>query len=129
MSNLNQYGPFQNDEMREDVAAYRNPAPQAPVNHEAFRSEIVDYFTRRQARLKIVKTTTTPRGQIIDWIPIESQVPKGLIATPPPLSDHRDESSQEHKELAAVAELEHGDCERGPSGTVPILRKKLDALG
>jgi hypothetical protein len=87
MSNLYQYGPFQNDEIREDVAAYRNPAPQAPVDHEAFRSEIVDYFTRRQARLKIVKTTTTPRGQTIDWIPIESQTPKGLLATPPPLSD------------------------------------------
>jgi surface antigen len=46
--------------------------------------ELVDWLKARQASLKIVKTTTTPSGQTIDWVPIESQQPSGKIATAPP---------------------------------------------
>jgi hypothetical protein len=45
---------------------------------------LVDWLKGRQASLKIVKTTTTPSGQTIDWVPIESQNPSGKIATAPP---------------------------------------------
>jgi hypothetical protein len=31
--------------------------------------------------MKVVKTTRTPAGQIIDWVPIESQVAK--VRSPP----------------------------------------------
>jgi hypothetical protein len=129
MSDTYKYGPFHNDEPKDNVATYRNPAPPVPVDHAAFRAEIVDYFSRRHARLRVVTTTRTRRGQIIDWIPIESQHPKGLIATPPPRHVPTDVGMPERQEHLAVAELEHGRCERGPSGTVPVLRKKLDALG
>jgi hypothetical protein len=129
MSDAYKYGPFRNDECKENVAAYQNPAPPVPVEHEAYRAEITDYFTRRHARLQIVKTTRTPRGQVIDWIPIESQHPKGVIATPPPRHVAADAGTPEQQEVSAVAELERDKCERGPSGTVPIMRKKLDALG
>jgi hypothetical protein len=45
---------------------------------------LVDWLKGRQASLQIVKTTTTPSGQTIDWVPIESQNPSGKIATAPP---------------------------------------------
>src|SRR5438105_5556188 len=129
MSDSYRYGPFDNDESKENVAAYPNPAPRPRVDHEAFRAEITEYFTRRRARLRIVKTTQTPRGQLIDWIPIESQHPQGIVATPPPRPVPTEGGRSEGKEFHAVPELEHHKCQRGPSGTVPILRKKLDALG
>jgi hypothetical protein len=43
--------------------------------------ELVNWLKVRQASLKIVKTTATPSGQTIDWVPIESQHPSGKIAT------------------------------------------------
>ena len=45
--------------------------------------EILKWFEERRGRLKVIKTTRTPSGQMIDWIPIESQSPT-KIATPPP---------------------------------------------
>src|SRR5207253_11328720 len=84
MSDSYRYGPFDNDESKENVAAYPNPAPRPRVDHDAFRAEITEYFTRRRARLRIVKTTPTARGQLIDWIPIESQHPNGIVASAAP---------------------------------------------
>lgn len=122
------HGPFYSDERDENVAAYANPSTPAPVDHASLRDEIVDYFTRRHARLRIAKTTRTPRGQLLDWIPVESQHPHGAIATPPPEDHPLQRNAGEREELVAVAELEQ-TAERGPDGTVPVLRKKLDALG
>src|SRR6266853_1604774 len=127
MSDAYKYGPFHNDESTENVAAYQNPAPPAPIEHEAYRAEITDYFRRRHARLQIVKTTRTPHGQIIDWIPIESQHPKGVIASPPPNRETVNSQLEHQPERFPKPELE--DCERGPSGTVPVVRKNLKALG
>jgi hypothetical protein len=45
---------------------------------------LADWLNGRQASLKIVKTTITPSGQTIDWVPIETQHPLGKIATAPP---------------------------------------------
>lgn len=129
MSSGHRYGPFHSDEPQSNVPAYRNPARREPVDHEAFRAEIVDYFTWRRERLKIVKTTRTARGQLLDWIPIESQHPKGRIASPPPAHTVLESAVAERREEPAVAELEHEQAERGPAGTVPIMRKKLEALG
>ena len=47
--------------------------------------ELAKCLETRQHALKIVKTTTTPSGQTIDWVPIESQHPDGEVATPPPV--------------------------------------------
>ncbi|POR35190.1 Uncharacterized protein TPAR_04591 [Tolypocladium paradoxum] len=57
-------------------------------------------------KLKVVKTTTTPDGQVIDWVVPESQ---GTIASPPP-------APAQPPIEALVAEMS------GPEGTVPILR-------
>jgi hypothetical protein len=89
----------------------------------------VEYFTRRIERLNIVKTTRTARGQLLDWIPVESQVSDGVIATPPLVVTLPQGSATDRLEHSAIAELEHHNDEHGPVGTVPILRKKLDALG
>src|SRR5437764_365706 len=50
----------------------------------AEQRELVQYFEQRAARLPVRETTETPSGQILDWIDIRSQQPRGDIATPPP---------------------------------------------
>jgi hypothetical protein len=125
-------GPFRNDEEKEDVKSYPRKKIRRPINHSLFQREIVDYFEHRLQRQRIVKTTTTPRGQTIDWIPMESQHPKGEIASPPPanfLPPWQKEPHPDRPELIVVGELEREGVERGPKGTVPILRKKLQGLG
>jgi len=77
------YGPFRNDDSASNVAPNRRPARGLSLDHHQSRREIVEHFTRRQQRLRVVKTTATPRGQLLDWIPVESQRPDGLIASPP----------------------------------------------
>jgi hypothetical protein len=86
--------------------------------------EIAQWFQARQQRLKPVRTTRTPSGQTLDWIPIESQVPGGKIATPPPPYT----IAFDEKVRAIRFELDDPDVERGPAGTVPVLRKNLGAL-
>ncbi|MCJ1376907.1 hypothetical protein MMC20_008152 [Loxospora ochrophaea] len=86
-----------------------------------FEKEIRSHFEQRRKNLQIVKTTKTPSGQTVDWIPIESQ---GTIATPPPLPA----VSSDKTTIPAVAELNLEGAEKGPEGTVPILQKNLDAI-
>jgi hypothetical protein len=97
----------------------RQPAP-PPLN-----PEIARYFQARQARLKPVHTTQTESGQTLDWVPIESQLPAGAkIATPPgPRS-----IAPDPKTATIEFELLNPKTDRGPSGTIPILRKNLAAL-
>jgi hypothetical protein len=125
-----QYGPFNNEDPESNVPAYKPvDRPRPSVDHEVIRAEMVAYFTARHQRLRVEKTTHTPRGQILDWIPIESQHPRGDIASPPPRSELKIPEMHREPERAASSELERADCERGPAGTVPVLRKKLEALG
>lgn len=71
--------------------------------------------------MKIVATTKTPMGQTVDWIPRESQ---GNVASPPPALQIKPGDNV----TSATAELHMEGAERGPEGTVPILRKNLDNL-
>jgi Neprosin len=87
--------------------------------------EIASYFEARHKRLSIVKTTRTPSGQIIDWVPLKSQVSDGKIASPPRLPKSR-EKTPDPRWLPARFELENTTVDRGPPGTVPILRRKFD---
>jgi hypothetical protein len=65
--------------------------------------------------LPVVATTTTATGQILDWVPIESQ---GKIPRPPPLSLlKRTPNAQDAAVVQAIKPLVSG-----PAGTVPILR-------
>jgi hypothetical protein len=128
----NHFGPFGNDEKREDRGLQLRGIKRPAIDYGANRRELTEYFETRVKRMNIVKTTTTPRGQIIDWIPIESQHPKGEIASPPPMLQRSSEAARregERHDPLSLAELEAEGVERGPRDTVPVLRKKLDSLG
>jgi Neprosin len=106
-----------------------NPGPDGKIPPSGpalppLNPQIAQWFQARQSRLKPVKTTQTPSGQILDWIPIESQVPNGRIATPPaPYSIPSDD-----KVRPVSTELDDPKVERGPAGTIPVPRKNLGAL-
>jgi Neprosin len=115
------------DEKRENVKWSRNPAVSKltrPRSSKALR----DYFQGRQKKLEVAATTTTPSGQIIDWVPIQSQL-RGAekIADPPPPPEYAARSRGRAGKPVRF-ELEYPDVRRGPKGTVPILRKRLDRL-
>lgn len=113
---------------------------------EHHHPDLVEWLKKRQASLKIVKTTTTPSGQTIDWVPIESQVPSGKIATAPPAElargghgareheghgyeghGHHGHGHGAHERVAKTVstELDDPSIECGPPGTVPILRPDI----
>ncbi len=99
-------------------------------NQNQLNPELVNWLKGRQASLKIVKTTATPSGQTIDWVPIESQHPSGKIATAPPAELAR-VVAPEHRAKASSFKLDRLDdprIERGPAGTVPILRPDIARL-
>ena len=125
------FGPFHNDDEAGENRPFAHRKIKRPrIDYERNRRELCEYFEGRLARMEIVKTTSTPRGQTIDWIPIKSQQPQGRIATPPPkLVRPTRNRDHKRKERIAIPELEIKGVERGPSGTVPVLRKKLEALG
>ncbi len=91
--------------------------------------ELETWLEARQKALTITKTTTTPKGTTLDWVPIESQVPGGKIASPPPAvaAMRLLEQSRERLALASL-ELDDANVERGPAGTVPIVRPNLAVL-
>ena len=89
--------------------------------------ELVEWLNERQASLNIVKTTTTRSGKVLDWVPLESQVDEGRIATAPPALTVA-ASAVEHRAQRVRFETDEGTEERGPHGTVPILRPDLSRL-
>lgn len=75
-----------------------------------------------RSHLKVLKTTTNPDGSVIDWVPIHSQIINGEIAAPPPLPvDTLSAPNQTTFQPWAALQAEGPD--RGPEGTVPILRQ------
>ena len=78
----------------------------------------------------MIKTTKTPSGQILDWIKIESQLPTGQVASTPPEIDQLVYARGKLKDQLVKFELEatKSKVERGPEGTVPVLRKDLKNL-
>jgi hypothetical protein len=89
--------------------------------------ELVEWLNERQRSLEIVKTTRTRGGMLLDWIPLESQVEGGKIATPRPARAIV-ESPVRGKTQRATFELDSPEAERGPDGTVPILRPDISGL-
>jgi hypothetical protein len=86
---------------------------------------LIDSLSNRQASLKVAKTTISPSGQIIDWIPIESQS-SGPIASPPP--PHTSEDAVVVDKNRPTTPLRFDIGEPGPAGHVPILRPDLSRL-
>ena len=85
---------------------------QAEIPLPSVNQNVLSYYAARRQRLNIVKTTQTPNGQIIDWIPIESQ---GPIATPPPPAGKVESKHEDVRSTAveAMFELQVHGLERG----------------
>ena len=79
--------------------------------------EVIHYYEQRAKHLDIVKTTRTSTGQVVDWIPIESQVPGGKIATPPAPQQR----SKKRSNPFAIPAGFDTFVEMGPEGTVPVF--------
>lgn len=105
----------------------RRPERLSAREIKARREALLAHFDRRQRRLKIVATTRTPHGQIVDWVPIESQIPGGVIASPPPSRPMR-ELGRTRRARLAVPALALREARLGPPGTVPIARPELRRL-
>jgi hypothetical protein len=117
------------DERREDMHALKRRIEAITVDARRHEREIVSYFERRLERMKIVRTTETPLGQTIDWIPIESQLRPGQrIAESPALIREAQAASGERPAKFVRFELEDRKVARGPEGTVPVLRKNLKGI-
>lgn len=102
---------------------------------EEQNEQIRGYLRERQAGREVVATTRTPLGQVIDWIPRESQVSDGRIAEPPDEDridlGHLQEPADGREVRAAELlhfELEDERLERGPKGSVPIVRRDVELI-
>src|SRR3954465_8404813 len=94
-------------------------------------TDLVHRYEESRRRLPIVRTTRTPSGQIIDWVPVQSQDPGEKIATPPPpLPPPTRETAPlvEDHHSTAIFELSDHAVERGPAGTVPLLRRDVSRV-
>ncbi len=85
------------------------------------------YLERKRKSLKIEETTQLKSGQILDWIPCDSQCIDGKIATPPPLKKIKRVRRKKISRLTEF-ELEKNLKKLGPKGCVPILRRDVNLL-
>src|SRR5882672_8004558 len=117
------------DSRREDICKLPRKLDARVVDHRRHEAEIRRYFENRLARLQVACTTRTPYGQVIDWIPRESQLKRGqTLAEPPPGTHDAPAVNKERPDRLVRFELEDPKVERGPEGTVPVLRKNLDGI-
>jgi len=91
--------------------------------------EIRQYLLDRRARLDAVATTTTPSGEQVDWVPVESQMSDGRVPDPPDEGGpYRPVSDRDRPTQLGLFELEHDDADLGPPGTVPVRRHLVDRI-
>jgi len=98
----------------------------SPRKAKQLRDAIVAHFDDRQRRLDVVATTRTHTGQIVDWVPRDSQV-RGKVATPPEETREAVPGGRQRAKLA-VPILALEGAKLGPAGTVPIARPVLRKL-
>jgi Neprosin len=94
------------------------------IQHKAINPELSNWLRARQSLLNTTKTTTSPGGQIIDWVPIESQT-KERIATPPPTEVRLARNADAQKPTKSVT-FDIGEA--GPTQHVPVLRPDFSKL-
>ncbi len=117
------------DEAGEDVRGLERKLPIHIPSREENREALLAYFKERRSRLEVVATTRTPAGQILDWVPIKSQVGRGKGIADPPSGDEPIKATKGRQRLLPVTfELEDPEIERGPEGTVPIVRRNLNRV-
>jgi hypothetical protein len=100
------------------------------------RNELIRrYLTERAKRREVVMTTRTPRGQILDWVPRESLAVDGNVADPPDddrvdfLPGDEPADGREQRPMNPIRfELEDAGGEIGPKGTVPVVRRDIEAI-
>jgi hypothetical protein len=131
--------PRRNDDVDDDTGEDTEDPALDPDEQERRAAEnnqrIVEYLDARQARLEVVTTTRTPRGQVVDWVPREHLAPDGKVADPPSddgvdlgfLDEPADGREVRPTQLLRF-ELETDGVERGPDGTVPVPRRNLAAI-
>jgi Neprosin len=95
----------------------------APLNERSALSwaeknklDIHKFFEAQLKKLDIIKTVKAPSGQIIDWIKVDDDA----CSSPPP------KVPQPKAFVAHKTELDQ--IEKGPPGTVPRYRKRLDHI-
>jgi hypothetical protein len=89
------------------------------------RADLAAWLQHRQSQLQATKTTKTPGGQTIDWVPVESQSPEGIAAPPPTLPSNKMAAVDAARPTKGV-KLDIG--EPGPAGHVPIHRPDLSKV-
>lgn len=107
-----------------------NPPRFIDVADRVVSLEVRAHLEARLQQMEIVATTMTQRGQVYDWIDINSQVSDGPVASPPPLDPEPDTSMHDDgcRPLVARSELEEEPEALGPPGTVPVLRIDPDRI-
>lgn len=117
-----------NPSSRSNARSPRQRAPRLSARRRRlYRDAIVAHFEERQRELEIVATTRTPDGQVVDWVPRDSQVRGGVIAEPPSANRLLDVRGMRRARLPQPV-LALRDASRGPDGTVPIARPYLRDL-
>jgi hypothetical protein len=86
-------------------------------------AEVEHWQAERQSSLKITRTTVTPAGQTLDWVPIESQI-SADIAGPPPAATP--DVRMDPTRRTVSPEFDTG--EDGPADHVPILRPDFQRI-
>jgi len=119
---------LENDETREDVKRLKRLIEIPRPDPAKVKEELVSYFQARMKKREVVTTTRTPQGQVLDWVPIESQVRSRKIASPPSESVPLIYADGKFRDRLARFELEDPQAKRGPQGTVPKVRKNLGQL-
>ncbi|WIN00405.1 neprosin family prolyl endopeptidase [Actinoplanes oblitus] len=89
---------------------------------DEIRQHHLDIYARRD----VVAQTVTAEGDRVDWVPVESQT-SDAPAEPPHLDD-TGPGAAERPTLAAARALAAPETDRGPAGTVPLLRKDVSEL-
>jgi hypothetical protein len=123
-------GSFERNPGHDDDKGESDPIPEEVLERQASErlEEIHQHLTDRYARRDVITRTRTPGGIEIDWVPVESQHGGRCIAEPP---DEDRPPKFEHGERRAelmTFELEKEGVERGPRGTVPLLRTPIDRI-
>lgn len=129
---INERNPERRDDTDADGGSDRpnRKRPDADIEQEiALRQEeIHQYLHDRYARRKATVQTKTDSGQVLDWLPLESQVRGGKIASPPSEDVPYEFTDTERRALPTRFELQEPRAEHGPRGTVPLVRKEIDLI-
>ena len=89
--------------------------------------EIHQYLSDRYRRRDVIAQTRTAAGLQLDWVPLEL-LADGKPADPPDEDRPIEPPKGERAAEAVRFELEDERAERGPAGTVPLVRKPIERI-